>query len=62
MLALTRAPAAEMQYRANGFLACKGDSNNKAQLWVGNGRDAWKLEKEAKTIGYFIGGSFGYEE
>jgi hypothetical protein len=54
--------AAEMHYRPNGYLVCKGDPDNKAQLWVGGGRHAWQLEQEAKEIAYFIGGSFGYED
>ncbi|SRR5260370_439630 len=57
-----RIQAAKMGYNpANGFLSCKGDAENKAQLSTMRQRE-WQLDKEAKTISYYIGGAVGFED
>jgi len=54
--------AASMRYDpARGFLSCKGDAEKKARLSILRKGD-WQLEKEAKTISYFIGGALGFED
>jgi hypothetical protein len=44
-----------------GILLCKGDADNKARLSIKK-KGEWHLDKEAKTISYFIGGAFGFED
>jgi hypothetical protein len=57
-----RVQAAKMRYNpAGGILACNGDGENKARLSIRKD-GGWHLDREAKTISYFIGGAIGFED
>ncbi len=57
-----RIQAAKMRYDpASGFLSCKGDAENKARLSIMR-KGEWQLDKEGKTISYYVGGAVGVED